>query len=73
MLLQEVYGYFLHHNNRLHLDEIIADDAAWQHLWRRLAVQSAIWYATPSRAVGRCLTAILAAEWRGGNLMVLEL
>ena len=32
---------------------------------RRIAAQSDIWYATPSVAVGRRFTAILAAEWRG--------
>ena len=43
----------------------IADDAAWQRRWRRLAAQSASWYSTPSGAVGCHFTAILAAEWRG--------
>ena len=43
----------------------IADDAAWQHRWCRLAAQSASWYATPSGAVGRHFTAILAVGWRG--------
>ena len=65
LLLQEIYGDFLHHNDGLHLDGVIADNAAWQRRLRRLAAQSAIWYATPSGAVGRRFTAILAAEWRG--------
>ena len=65
LLLQGVYGYFLHHNNGTHLDGGIADKAAWQRCWLRLATQSASWYATPSEAVGRRFTAILAAEWRG--------
>ena len=43
----------------------IADDAVWQHCWRRLAAQSASWYATPSGAVGCQFTAILAAELQG--------
>ena len=43
----------------------IADDAVWQHRWRRLTDQSASWYARPSGAVGCRFTAILAAEWRG--------
>ena len=46
-------------------DGVIADDAAWQRHWRRLAAQSASWYATPSGAVGHRFTAILEAEWRG--------
>ena len=62
LLFQGVYGDFLHHNNRSHLDGGIADDAAWQRRWRRLAAQSASWYATPSGAVGRRFTEILAAE-----------
>ena len=62
LLLQGVYGDFPHHNDGLHLDGGIADDAAWQRCWRRLAAQSASWYATPSGAVGRCFTEILAAE-----------
>ena len=76
LLLQGVYGDFPHHNDGTHLDGGarwfssnlaggISDDAAWQRRWRRLAAQSVSWYATPSRAVGRRFTAILAAEWRG--------
>ena len=65
LLLQGVYGDFPHHNNGTHLDGGIVDDAAWQRCWRRLAAQSASWYATPSGAVGRRFTTILAAEWRG--------
>ena len=49
----------------MHLDGVIADDAAWQCRWRRIADQSASWYATPSGAVGRCFTEILAAGWWG--------
>ena len=66
LLLQGVYGDFPHHNDGSHLDGIIADDAAWKRRWRQLVAQSEIWYATPSGAVGRRFTAILAAEWRGG-------
>ena len=65
LLLQEVYGDFLHHNNGAHLDRVIMDKSVWQRRWRRLAAQSARWYATPSGAVGRRFTEILAAEWRG--------
>ena len=65
LLLQGVYGDFPHHNNGSHLDEGIVDNAAWQCRWRRLATQSASWYATPSGAVGRRFKAILAAEWQG--------
>ena len=66
LLLQGVYGDFLHHNDGSHLVRGIADNAAWQLRWRRLTAQSAIWYATPSGAVGRRFTDILAAEWWGG-------
>ena len=62
LLLQGVYGEFLHHNNGSHLDEGVADDAIWQRRWRRIAVQLAIWHATPSGAVGRRFKAIMAAE-----------
>ena len=65
LLLQGVYGDFPHHNYGSHLDGGIMDDAACQRLWRRLAAQSASWYATPSRALGCRFTVILAAEWRG--------
>ena len=65
LLLQGVYGDFLYQNDRSHLDGRIKDDTAWQCRWRRLAAQSESWYATPSGAVGRLLTAILDAEWRG--------
>ena len=63
--LQGVYGDFPHHNDGSHLDGGIADETAWQHRWRRLAAQSASWYATPSGEVGRRFTAILSVEWRG--------
>ena len=36
-LLQGVYGDDLHHNDGSHLDEGIADDAAWKRRWRPLA------------------------------------
>ena len=65
LLLQGFYGDFPHHNNGSHLDGGIADNAAWQRLWRRIAAQSASWYATPSGEVGRRFTEILAAEWGG--------
>ena len=65
LLLQGVYGDFPHHNDGANLDRGITDDAAWQHRWRRIAAQSASWYAMPSEAVGRRFTAILAAAWRG--------
>ena len=64
MLLQEVYGDFLHHNDRSHLDGGIMDDAVWKHRWRQLAAQSVSWYGTPYGAVGRCFMVILAAEWQ---------
>ena len=41
LLLQGVYGDFPHHNDGSHLDGGIADDAAWQRCWHRLAAQSA--------------------------------
>ena len=65
LLLQGVYGDFPHHNDGSHLDGGITDDAAWQSRWRRISVQSAGWYATPSGAAGRRFTVILAAEWPG--------
>ena len=37
LLLQGVYGDFPHHNDRSHLDGGIADNAAWQRRWCRLA------------------------------------
>ena len=65
LLFQGVYRNFPYHNDGSHLDGGIADDAAWKRCWRQLAAQSASWYATPSGAVGRRFTAILAAEWWG--------
>ena len=52
LFLQGVYEDFLHHNDRLHLDRRIADDAAWQRHWRQFAAQSESWHATPSGTVG---------------------
>ena len=65
MLLQGVYGDYLHYNDGSHLDGGVADDAIWQRRWHQLAAQSAIWYTTPSGAVGHRFAAILTAEWRG--------
>ena len=65
LFFQGVYGDFPHHNDGSHLDGGIADNAVWQHYWRRLAAMSASWYATPSGAVVRRFTAILTAEWWG--------
>ena len=64
-LLREGYKHFPHHNDGSHLGGGVADDAIWQHRWRRLAAQLAIWYVTPSGTVGCRFTAILAAEWQG--------
>ena len=65
LLLQGVYGDSPHHNDGTHLDRGIADNAAWQRRWHRLAAKSTSWHATPSGAVGHRFTTILAAEWRG--------
>ena len=64
-MLQEVYGNFPHQNDGSHLDGGVADDALWQRCWRRLAAQSAIWYATPTGEVGRRFTAIMGVGWQG--------
>ena len=62
LFLRVVYGDFLHQNDGSHLDGGVVDDAIWQRCWRRLAVKLAVWYATPSGAVGNRFMAILAAE-----------
>ena len=36
LFLKGVYGDFLHHNNRSHLDEGVLGDAVWQRHWRRM-------------------------------------
>ena len=43
LLLQGVYGYYLHPNNWSHLDRGVMDNTICQHCWRQLAAQSAIW------------------------------
>ena len=65
MLLREVYGEFPHHNDGLYLDGGVADDAIWQCRWHQIAAHSDSWYITPSGAVGRRFTALLAVEWQG--------
>ena len=60
LLLQEIYRDFLHHNDGLHLDGVVADNAIWQRCWMRLAAQSASWYSTSYGAVSCRFTAILA-------------
>ena len=62
LLLWDVYGDYPYHTYGSYLDRGFADDAIWKRRWRRLAAQSASWYSTPSSAVGRRFTAILAVE-----------
>ena len=40
LLLQEVYGDLPHHNDGLHLDGGVTDNAIRQRYWIRLAAQS---------------------------------
>ena len=63
LFLQGVHENYLHHNYGLHLDGGVADDAIWQHRWRRLATQLASWYTKPSGTVGRHFTTIMYVEW----------
>ena len=65
LLLQELYGDLPHHNDGSHLDGGVADDNLWKRRWRRLAAQSASWYATPIGVVGRRFTDTLDVEWQG--------
>ena len=65
LLVQGVYGDFPHHKDGSHLDGGIEDNAAWQRGRHQLDAKTANWYTTPSGAVGRRFTAILAADWRG--------
>ena len=65
LLLQELYGDYLHHNNGSHLDGGVVDNAIWKRCWWWLAAQLASWYTTPSGTVGHQFTAILAEEWQG--------
>ena len=62
------YGFFYQFYFRNHPDSSlygrVVDDAIWKFHWRRLAAQLVSWDATPSGAVGRRFTAILAAEWQ---------
>ena len=62
LLLQGVYGDFLHHEYRSNLDGLVLDNAVWERHWHRLAVQSASWYPTKSGALGCWFMAILAAK-----------
>ena len=65
LFLQKVYGDLSHNNDGSHLDEGVTDDAIWQCRWRRLATQSAFWYAMYTGALERRFTVILAVEWQG--------
>ena len=35
-MIHSVYGDNLHRNGGTHLDGGVADDAVWQHRWRRI-------------------------------------
>ena len=64
LFLHGVYGDFLHHNDELHLNGGVLDNAVCQSCWFRLATQLASCYTTASVAVGRHFTSILATEWQ---------
>ena len=63
--LRGVYVESPHHNDGAHLEGGVPDDAMWKSRWRRLAAQSSSWYSTPPSKVGRRITAVHSAEWRG--------
>ena len=63
--LQEVYGEFPHHNNGTKMSGIVPDDATWKSCWRRLAVQSTIWYSKHPGKVGFRFTTVLDVELQG--------
>ena len=62
LLLQEIYGDFLHHNDGLHLDGVVSEDTFWHWSWHQMAAQSAILYGTPPGVVWRWFTAIMATK-----------
>ena len=39
LLLQGVYGDFLHHNYGSHLYGGVTDDDVWKHCWHRMVAQ----------------------------------
>ena len=65
LLFLGVYGYFLHHNKKLHLDGAVPDESIWQRCWRRLAAPLASWYAMPSGTVGHRFTAYWLRNSKG--------
>ena len=65
LLLREVNVDFPHQNNGSPLDGVVGDDTIWQRRWRRLAAQSASWYATPTGVLRHRFTAISDVEWQG--------
>ena len=65
LLLREIYEDFTHHNDGTYLSGGFLDDVTWQSCWRRIAVQSDIWYSMPPGKVGCRFTAVLTAEWKG--------
>ena len=43
LLLQRIYGDFMHQNDGSYLDGGFTDDAIWKRRWCRLAAKSASW------------------------------
>ena len=64
-MLQEVFGYSPHHNNKMHLAGEVPEEALWKSCWMKLDTQSDSWYSTPPGKAGCQFTAVLAEERRG--------
>ena len=62
LLLEEVYGYFYHHNEGSQLDGGVPDKYACQNFWQWLVTQLYIWYATPPGVMGCLFTEIMVVE-----------
>ena len=65
MLLQDIYGDYVHANSGTQLDGGIEDDKLWQRRWRRIVEFQPYHYTLPQGKVGRRFLKLLDAEFQG--------
>ena len=63
--IKEVYGDWVHSNDRVHLSGGVKANQEWKDRWRTLVVMPARRYDTPSGRVGRRSVQVLVAELAG--------
>jgi hypothetical protein len=81
LLLDKVYGDYVHQNSGQHLDGGIVDDEEWQNYWRRLIVYHSLTYDAPKGAVGKrfveelavIIQGIISRKWNAERFIIFQM